>query len=255
MRRLRFDQHAVALALAASLPAVAAALVLLFTGGYTTKVQWTVGVAVVAAAAAGIALLQVHVVTPLHTLANLVAALREDDFSIRGRTVSEGDPLGAVMSEVNALAETLHELDIETERRFVEDLRATGLFLSVEPASATTRRPNLLAIRLPYEVDETAYCGEITVAPSILTAGLVPMRDCHRSYQIQFVNESTGATLSFQDTYSSDTWIGWIPIFMNFGEDWHWYGPPDDDLRIAYLRQDLSEIRSDLMRLAGVDDD
>ncbi|MFO0691824.1 MAG: hypothetical protein U0900_24225 [Myxococcota bacterium] len=149
----------------------------------------------------------------------------------------------------------LHELDIETERRFVEDLRATGLFLSVEPASATTRRPNLLAIRLPYEVDETAYCGEITVAPSILTAGLVPMRDCHRSYQIQFVNESTGATLSFQDTYSSDTWIGWIPIFMNFGEDWHWYGPPDDDLRIAYLRQDLSEIRSDLMRLAGVDDD
>ena len=50
-----------------------------------------------------------HVVTPLQTLANLIAAMREDDFSIRGRTVSAGDPLGDVMTEVNALAETLHE--------------------------------------------------------------------------------------------------------------------------------------------------
>ena len=47
--------------------------------------------------------------TPLQTLANLIAAMREDDFSIRGRTVSAGDPLGDVMTEVNALAETLHE--------------------------------------------------------------------------------------------------------------------------------------------------
>lgn len=107
--RLRFDQHAVALALGAALPAIAAAILLLFTGGYSPKVQWTASVVIVAAAAACIALLQVHVVTPLHTLANLVAAMREDDFSIRGRTVSAGDPLGDVMSEVNALAETLHE--------------------------------------------------------------------------------------------------------------------------------------------------
>ena len=53
--------------------------------------------------------LRVHVVTPLQTLANLLAALREDDFSIRGRTASADDPLGEVMTEVNALAETLHE--------------------------------------------------------------------------------------------------------------------------------------------------
>src|SRR4029453_12150687 len=50
-----------------------------------------------------------RVVLPLQTLANLLAAMREDDFSIRGRTTDPEDPLDAVLIEVNALAETLHE--------------------------------------------------------------------------------------------------------------------------------------------------
>jgi hypothetical protein len=81
------------------------------------------------------------------------------------------------------------------------------------------------------------------------------MRDCHRAYEIRFVSESTGKSLDFQDQYAADTWFGWVPIFMNLREDWHWYGPPHHDLRIAYLRRDLSEIRSDLMRLAGAEPD
>ena len=109
MSRLRFDQHAVALALGATLPALGVALVMLWTGAFSPKVQWTVTTGLVATAAACIASLRVHVVTPLQTLANLVAAMREDDFSIRGRTVLAGNPLGDVMTEVNALAETLHE--------------------------------------------------------------------------------------------------------------------------------------------------
>jgi two-component system nitrogen regulation sensor histidine kinase NtrY len=109
MNRLRFDQHAVALALGAALPALAAAMILLWTGDYSAKVQWTVTTLLGAVALASLVSLRVHVVTPLQTLANLIAAMREDDFSIRGRTVSEGDPLGDVMAEVNALAETLHE--------------------------------------------------------------------------------------------------------------------------------------------------
>ena len=35
--------------------------------------------------------------------------MREDDFSIRGRTANPDDPLGAALIEINALAETLHE--------------------------------------------------------------------------------------------------------------------------------------------------
>ena len=109
MSRLRFDQHAVALALAAAGPPLAVTLLLLWTGAYSAKVRWTSAVVLVVTTAGAVAALRTHIVAPLQTLANLVAALREDDFSIRGRSASAGDPLGDVMSEVNALAETLHE--------------------------------------------------------------------------------------------------------------------------------------------------
>jgi two-component system, NtrC family, nitrogen regulation sensor histidine kinase NtrY len=107
--RLRFDQHALGLALVAALPSMATTLALLWAGDYSPKVRWTVALLLVATSASALAALRQHIVTPLQTLANLVAALREDDFSIRGRSSAAGDPLGDVMTEVNALAETLHE--------------------------------------------------------------------------------------------------------------------------------------------------
>ncbi len=107
--RFRFDQQALGLALVAALPPIAATLVLLWVGEYSAKVRWTVTLLLVATSAGALAALRQHIVSPLQTLANLVAALREDDFSIRGRSSAAGDPLGDVMTEVNALAETLHE--------------------------------------------------------------------------------------------------------------------------------------------------
>ena len=55
-----------------------------------------------------------RVVLPLQTLSNLLAALRESDFSIRARGASgpgtvKDDPLGAVLLEVNVLASMLHD--------------------------------------------------------------------------------------------------------------------------------------------------
>ncbi len=52
---------------------------------------------------------QSRVVFPLRTLSNLLAALREGDFSIRARGANEGDALGEVLREVNALGETLRQ--------------------------------------------------------------------------------------------------------------------------------------------------
>ena len=109
MSRFRFDQHAVLLALTATLPPLAATLLLLWAGDYSAKVRWTVALLLAVTSLGAIAALRQHIVSPLQTLANLVAALREDDFSIRGRSSVAGDPLGDVMTEVNALAETLHE--------------------------------------------------------------------------------------------------------------------------------------------------
>ena len=48
-----------------------------------------------------------HVARPLQTISNLLAALREGDFSIRARTGGGADPLEHVMFEINTLADTL----------------------------------------------------------------------------------------------------------------------------------------------------
>jgi two-component system, NtrC family, nitrogen regulation sensor histidine kinase NtrY len=108
-RRLTHDQQVLVLALAAGLPGAVTSLVILWTGDYTAKVQWTLTVLIVSCLAGFALSLRGRVVLPLQTLANLLAAMREDDFSIRGRAPNGDDPLGAVMIEVNALAETLHQ--------------------------------------------------------------------------------------------------------------------------------------------------
>jgi two-component system nitrogen regulation sensor histidine kinase NtrY len=106
--RLRFDQRILLLALAAGLPAALVALILLWTGDYTPKVQWTLTVLIVGVWTGCSLSVRQRVVLPLQTLSNLLAALRESDFSIRARGASGDDPLGAVMLEVNVLASTLH---------------------------------------------------------------------------------------------------------------------------------------------------
>jgi two-component system, NtrC family, nitrogen regulation sensor histidine kinase NtrY len=115
LQRLRFDQRILLLALAAGLPAALVSLLLLWTGDYTAKVQWTLTVAIVGIWLGCSFAVRHRVVLPLHTVSNLLAALRERDFSIRargagGRAAHTGeDPLAAVMLEVNELAATLHD--------------------------------------------------------------------------------------------------------------------------------------------------
>jgi PAS domain S-box-containing protein len=106
--RLRFDQQILLLALAAGLPATLVALILLWGGDYTPKVQWTLSVLIIGVWTGCSFSVRHRVVLPLQTLSNLLAALRESDFSIRARGASGDDPLGAVMLEVNVLASTLH---------------------------------------------------------------------------------------------------------------------------------------------------
>jgi len=57
--------------------------------------------------------LRFEVIYHLQTLANLLEALREGDFSLRGRRARRDDALGEVVLEVNALAQTLREQRLE----------------------------------------------------------------------------------------------------------------------------------------------
>jgi two-component system nitrogen regulation sensor histidine kinase NtrY len=105
--RLTHDQRIVLLALAAAAPGILISLIVIWTGDYTPKVQWTVTVLIVCVLFGFLSALRTRVVTPLQTTANLLSALREGDFSIRARGSRSGDPLNDVMIEVNVLADTL----------------------------------------------------------------------------------------------------------------------------------------------------
>jgi nitrogen fixation/metabolism regulation signal transduction histidine kinase len=103
---LTHDRRILIMALAAGLPGVVVAIALLWSGDFTPKVQWTLSVLIIGVWFGFTFGLRDRVVYPLQTIANLLAALREDDFSIRAR-VDADDALGDVMQEVNALSETL----------------------------------------------------------------------------------------------------------------------------------------------------
>jgi len=107
MRRLRHDRRIVLYAALAALPAVAVALLLLWLGDFASRTRWTLTAAIVVAWLAFASALWEHLVRPLQTISNLLAAMREGDFSIRARGARAGDPLGEVLFEVNALTETL----------------------------------------------------------------------------------------------------------------------------------------------------
>ena len=104
---LKHEHRILVMALAGGLPAVVVALSLLWFGGYSTKVWWTLTVFIITCWFGFSFALQTRVVRPLQTLANLIAALREGDHSIRARGARKGDALGEVMSEINDLSEML----------------------------------------------------------------------------------------------------------------------------------------------------
>jgi two-component system, NtrC family, nitrogen regulation sensor histidine kinase NtrY len=75
-------------------------------------------------------ILHEQMVRPLQTLANVVAALREEDYSLRARGTTANDALGELSIEVNALADRLEDQrlrEIEATallRRVVEEIDA-----------------------------------------------------------------------------------------------------------------------------------
>lgn len=105
--RFSHENHLTWLSVAAVLPALITALCLLWFGGYSAKVQWTVTLFIVLPAFIALTSVREHVIRPWQTMANLLAALREGDYSIRARGASADDALGEALLEVNALGETL----------------------------------------------------------------------------------------------------------------------------------------------------
>jgi len=107
--RLKFEKRVTFLALAAGFPAVCLCAFLLWYDNYSARVQWTADLFLAIFWLSIAFNLKQRIVRPLQTLSNILAAIREGDYSIRGRRAAMGDALGEVMLEVNDLGQTLRE--------------------------------------------------------------------------------------------------------------------------------------------------
>ncbi len=108
-RPISHDARLFWMIVAAGFPGVLVSMIMLWTGDYTTKVQWTLTVLIVGVWLGFASAARERIVLPLQTLSNLLAALREGDYSIRVRGGRVGDALGELTMEVNALSATLQE--------------------------------------------------------------------------------------------------------------------------------------------------
>ena len=97
------------LAFLAGLPGSVVGLAYLWTYDHAPPHLWTLTILVVGAWLGFAFAVRERVVFPLQTLSNLLAALREGDYSVRGRSPRPDDALGEVMREVNSLGGTLRE--------------------------------------------------------------------------------------------------------------------------------------------------
>src|SRR3989441_5239302 len=106
-RKPRYERRIFALALGTGVPAAALALLLLWRGDFAARTQWTLTIVLAVVWLGFVAALWERVVRPLQTISNMLAALREGDFSLRARGSDPDDALGLLLVELNSLGEDL----------------------------------------------------------------------------------------------------------------------------------------------------
>ncbi len=121
----RSVEHSVLLlALMAGFPALIVLLYLTWGEDYSFEVRWTITTIVVLVWAGAALAASQTVQRILYLQANLLGALREGDYSIRGTGAKPGSAVDLVMTEINALGDTLH-------RQRAEAIESTALLTSV----------------------------------------------------------------------------------------------------------------------------
>jgi two-component system nitrogen regulation sensor histidine kinase NtrY len=109
-RALAFEDRVLLLALATGFPGTLLTLLFVWLdAGHSLKLCWTVTLIVLLLWGWLANNLRERIVRPLQTLANLLSALREGDFSLRARQPEEIDALAQMVHEVNAIGEVLRQ--------------------------------------------------------------------------------------------------------------------------------------------------
>jgi len=122
--KLNFDRRILLATFLISLPGVVAAEIMLWLGDHSLELKWTITLALALAWMIGSSMLHGQIIRPLQTLSNMVAAIREEDFSFRLRGAGREDSLADLILEINALASRLQHQKISA-------LEATALLNKV----------------------------------------------------------------------------------------------------------------------------
>jgi two-component system, NtrC family, nitrogen regulation sensor histidine kinase NtrY len=106
------------------LPAIAMAIVLLWRSGWSPVASGTCALMIIGIWVGCVMAAREQILFPLRTLSNLLAALREGDYSLRAASARRADALGEVMRELNGLSQAL-----QTDRQ--EATETNALLLAV----------------------------------------------------------------------------------------------------------------------------
>ena len=104
-------------AFATAFPSWLVASIALAQWAASPAVRWTTFIAISVVMIGGAYAVLRRVTYPLQSLANLLEALREGDYSLRGRTIDPEDAVGEVMIEVNTLSRTPKNVSAGSVRR------------------------------------------------------------------------------------------------------------------------------------------
>ncbi len=122
--KLLFEKRIALLAVLAALPGITFGTVLIWISGWPQDVKLALTALEFFLWLVLTLVLLDQIVRPLQTLANVVGALREEDYSFRARGAAPNDALGELALEINSLA------DILTKQR-IQTIEATALLRRV----------------------------------------------------------------------------------------------------------------------------
>lgn len=155
--RMTHERRVLLMALLAGLGGVLLAMSLLLLGDFSPRFRWTFGILLVGLWLGFALAAQEAVIRPLQTLANLLSALREEDFSFRARGTHGDDSLSQAMWEVNALAdmlrgERLGALEATALlRKVMEEIDVAVFTFDVEERLRLVNRAGVRALARPAE--------------------------------------------------------------------------------------------------------
>ncbi|HEY6157427.1 MAG TPA: ATP-binding protein [Gemmatimonadales bacterium] len=176
-RRLRYEQRILGLAVVTGLPAVAVALLLLWSGDFATRTQWTVTIVLLVVWLAFVGVLWERVVRPLQTVSNMLAALREGDFSLRARRSDPEDALGLLLLELNGLGEDLRAQRLSALeatallRRVMEEIDVAVFAFDESQSLRLVNRAGAALLARPAEQLLGKSAAELHLAPSLAADG------------------------------------------------------------------------------------